>query len=93
LTVYQLPADAPQLNPVEGICSLIRRNLANTAFADPEHLIAAVRHELRAIQYRPHLITGRLTGTGLALSCDGGDVATALPSTLAWLTTSDGTAS
>lgn len=78
MTVYQLPGYAPQLNPVEGIWSLIRRNLANTAFAYPEHLIAAVRHELRAIQYRPHLITGCLTGTGLALSCDGGNLATAV---------------
>jgi len=68
LTVYQLPAYAPQLNPVEGIWSLIRRNLANTAFADPEHLIAAGRRELRAIQYRSWLVDGALAGTGLALS-------------------------
>jgi hypothetical protein len=27
LTVYQLPAYAPQLNPVEGISSLARRRL------------------------------------------------------------------
>lgn len=65
LTVYQLPAYAPQLNPVEGIWSLIRRNLANTAFTDPEHLIAAVRRELRAIQYRSWLVDGVLAGTGL----------------------------
>jgi transposase len=65
LTVYQLPAYAPQLNPVEGIWSLIRRNLANTAFADPEHLISAVRRELRTIQYRSWLIDGVLAGTGL----------------------------
>ena len=35
LTVVQLPAYAPQLNPVEGIWSLVRRDLANTAFAVP----------------------------------------------------------
>ena len=29
LTVYQLPAYSPDLNPVEGIWSLLRRNLAN----------------------------------------------------------------
>ncbi|MEV0907290.1 transposase [Streptomyces hokutonensis] len=42
LTVYQLPAYAPDLNPVEGIWSIPRRTtLANRAFADPEDLIAA----------------------------------------------------
>ncbi|WWQ61930.1 transposase [Streptomyces sp. Q6] len=66
LTVIQLPAYAPQLNPVEGIWSLVRRDLANTAFADPEHLFAAVRRNLREIQYRPGLINGALAGTGLA---------------------------
>lgn len=35
LTVVQPPAYAPQLNPVEGIWSLIRRALANTTFTDP----------------------------------------------------------
>jgi transposase len=44
LTVHQLPAYNPDLNPVEGIWSLLRRKLANTAFADPDRLIAAVRH-------------------------------------------------
>ncbi|MEY9932440.1 transposase [Catenulispora sp. GP43] len=68
LTVYQLPAYAPQLNPVEGIWSLIRRNLANTAFTDPEHLIAAVRRELPAVQYRSWLVDGVLVGTGLAVT-------------------------
>lgn len=69
LTVIQLPAYAPQLNPVEGIWSLIRRNLANMAFTDPEHLIATVRRELREIQYGPWLIDGVLAGTGLTLRC------------------------
>jgi transposase len=68
LTVIQLPAYAPELNPVEGIWSLIRRNLANSAFTDPEHLIATVRRELRAIQYRPRLVDGALAETRLALS-------------------------
>jgi transposase len=58
LTVIQLPAHTPQLNPVEGIWSLVRRDLANTAFTDPEHLIAAVRRSLRQIRYRPGLIDG-----------------------------------
>ncbi|WP_443062357.1 IS630 family transposase [Streptomyces sp. NBC_00457] len=66
LTVYQLPAYAPDLNPVEGIWSILRRTtLANRAFADPEDLIAAVRQGLRLLQYRSDALDGCLTGTGL----------------------------
>ncbi len=69
LTVYQLPAYAPDLNPVEGLWSLLRRGpLANTAFADADHLVRTVRRGLRQIQYRPALIDGCLTGTGLTIS-------------------------
>ena len=67
LTVVQLPSYSPDLNPVEAIWSLLRRKLANTAFTDPDHLTSAVRRGLREIQYRPHLIDGCLTATGLAL--------------------------
>lgn len=70
LTVYQLPPYSPDLNPVEGIWSLLRRKLANTAFTDPGHLIAAVRRGLREIQYQPKLIDGVLTETGLTLHPD-----------------------
>lgn len=42
LTVYQLPPYAPDLNPVEGIWSVLRRTtVANRAFADPDDLITA----------------------------------------------------
>jgi transposase len=68
LTVYQLPAYAPDLNPVEGVWSLIRRGpTANAAFTDPEHLVRTVRRALREIQCRPWLIDGCLAGTGLRL--------------------------
>ena len=68
LTVVQLPAYAPELNPVEGIWSLMRRGpLANAVFCDPGHLIRTVRRALREIQYRPWLIDGALAGTGLRL--------------------------
>lgn len=40
LTVYQLPPYAPDLNPVEGVWSLLRCGfLANVAFTDPCHLV------------------------------------------------------
>ncbi|MFD5235004.1 transposase [Streptomyces qaidamensis] len=69
ITCYFLPAHAPDLNPVEGIWSLLRRSSqANTAFTDPDHLISTLRHGLRQIQYRSNLITGCLAETGLTLT-------------------------
>ena len=69
LTIYQLPSYAPDLNPVEGIWSLLRRgHTANVAFTDPEHLERTLRHGLAQIQRRPHLIDGCLTETGLKLT-------------------------
>lgn len=69
LTIIQLPSYAPDLNPVEGVWSLLRRGpLANTAFSDDEHLERTLRRGLRHIQLRPDLIDGCLAGTGLTLT-------------------------
>ncbi|WP_371800429.1 transposase [Streptomyces sp. NBC_01707] len=69
LTVFQLPSYAPDLNPVEGIWSLLRRGpMANTAFTDPDHLTQTLRRGLRHIQLRPGLINGCLAGTGLTIT-------------------------
>ncbi|GGZ30874.1 hypothetical protein GCM10010300_86790 [Streptomyces olivaceoviridis] len=66
LTVYQLPAYAPDLNPVEAIWSIPRRTTtANRAFTDPNDLITAIRRGLRQLQYRNDLLDGCLIGTGL----------------------------
>jgi transposase len=66
LTIYYPPPYAPQLNPVEGIWSLLRRRCqANTAFTDPTHLMRALRRGLRQVQYRGDLIDGCLAATGL----------------------------
>ncbi|MEU8117006.1 transposase [Micromonospora sp. NPDC048947] len=68
LTIYYLPPYAPDLNPVEGIWSLLRRGwLSNVAFSTPDHLIQRIRHGLRHIQYRSHLIDGCLAETGLTI--------------------------
>lgn len=69
ITAYHLPPYAPDLNPVEGIRSVLRLTTqANTAFTDPDHLIRWLRHGLREIQYRSDFIDGCLTGTGLTLT-------------------------
>lgn len=69
LTIVQLPSYAPDLNPVEGVWSLLQHGPpANTAFTDDEHLERTLRRGLRHIQLRPDLIDGCLTGTGLTLT-------------------------
>src|SRR5690242_7514032 len=68
LRVFRLPAYAPDLNPVEGIWSVLKRGvLANLAVASFAHLVQVIRHGLKKIQYRPGLIEGCLAGTGLTL--------------------------
>ncbi|WP_455680038.1 transposase [Streptomyces celluloflavus] len=64
-----LPPYAPDLNPVESIWPLLRRTCqANTAFTDADHLIPALRHELRQLQYRSDIIDRSLAETGLKLT-------------------------
>ncbi|GCE02598.1 hypothetical protein EHYA_10375 [Embleya hyalina] len=68
LTVVQLPNYAPDLNPVEGIWSLVRHGFTgNVAFTDADHLVRTIGHALRHIQRRPHLIEGCLAETGLVI--------------------------
>ena len=68
LRVFRLPAYAPDLNPVEGIWSVLKGGvLANLAVASFGHLVQVIRHGLKKIQYRPGLIEGCLAGTGLVL--------------------------
>ena len=67
LRVYRLPAYAPDLNPAEGIWSLLKRAIANFAAADVASLVRIVKRKLKKIQYRPHLISGCLAKTGLTL--------------------------
>ncbi|MFH7596418.1 transposase [Streptomyces racemochromogenes] len=68
LTIHHLPPYAPDLNPVEGIWSLLRRGwLSNVAFSTPEHLVQRIRRGLRHIQYRSHPIDGCLAETGLTI--------------------------
>ena len=65
--IYRMPAYAPELNPAEGIWSLLKRAIANFAAADVDSLVRIVKRKLKKIQYRPRLIDGCLAGTGLVI--------------------------
>ena len=62
--MYRLPAYAPDLNPAEGIWSLLKRSTANFAAANLDGLVRIVKRKLQKIQYRPHLIDGCLAANG-----------------------------
>jgi DDE superfamily endonuclease len=68
LTVHQLPAYAPELNPVEGVWSSLKRSLANLTKQGIGQLTALVKTRLKRMQYRPGLIGGFLARTGLDLT-------------------------
>ena len=75
LRVFQLPSYAPDLNPVEGAWSVLKRGvLANLAVAGFGHLLQVTRRGLKKIQYRPGLIEGFLAETGLTLDEAGADI-------------------
>jgi transposase len=67
LRIYRLPAYTPDLNPVEGIWSLLKRSIANFAAAGQAALVRIIKRKLKKIQYRPHLINGCLAATGLTI--------------------------
>ena len=58
---------APDLNPAEGIWSLLKRSTTNFAAANLDGLVRIVKRKLQKIQYRPHLIDGCLAATGLRI--------------------------
>ncbi|MEU3189685.1 transposase [Streptomyces sp. NPDC006992] len=68
LTVFQLPTCAPDLNPQEGVRSMVERDLGNLAAADLSQITRAGKRRLKRIQYRPHLIGGCLAETGLTIN-------------------------
>ena len=75
LRVFQLPAYAPDLNPLEGIWSVLKRGmLANQAAASYARLLQVIRHSLQKIQRQPGLREGCLAGTGLTLDPGGTDI-------------------
>lgn len=65
LIVFQLPTYAPDLNPTEGIWSLVKRDLGNLEAADLGRITRAVKRKLRMLQCRPQVIDGCFAETGL----------------------------
>jgi len=68
LTVFQLPAYAPELNPVEPVWPNLKRSLANLTKHDINQLTALVKTRLRRMQYQPGLLEGFLAKPGLDLA-------------------------
>jgi len=65
LTVFGLPAYAPELNAVEGVWSSLKRSLANLAKHGVDQLCGLVKTRLKRMQYRRSLIHGSVAKTGL----------------------------
>ena len=70
LTVIQLPAYAPDLNPVESMWSNLKRSLGNLSARTVDELAATVKTRLKRMQYRPELTDGFLAQTGLSLEAE-----------------------
>lgn len=68
LSVVYLPPYTPQLNPVEGIWSLLKRSMGNHAALTLDQLTTAVKHRLKKLPYRPDLIDAALQHTGLDIT-------------------------
>jgi DDE superfamily endonuclease len=65
LSVYRLPAYAPELNPAEGLWSNLKRSPANLSKQSLDQLTALIKTRLRRMQYRPGLIDGFIARTAL----------------------------
>jgi transposase len=68
LTICQLPAYAPELNPAEAVWSHLKRSLASLAKRNLAQLTALVKTRLKRMQYRPGLLEGFLASTRLDLT-------------------------
>ncbi|MFF3518421.1 transposase [Streptomyces sp. NPDC002573] len=67
LTVFALPAYAPELNAVEYLWAQVKRSLGNLSSVALDRLAALVRNRLKRLQYRPDILDGFVAGTGLSL--------------------------
>ncbi|MBB5956899.1 putative transposase [Saccharothrix tamanrassetensis] len=65
LHVVQLPAYAPDLNPVEAAWSHLKRGLSNLAPLSLTDMLPVLRRRLHRLQRRPDLLDSFLAHTGL----------------------------
>ncbi|MEO3807168.1 transposase [Nonomuraea sp. B1E8] len=70
LTVFYLPAYAPELNPTEGVWAHLKRSLGNLAPATLDQLAALIRSRLKRMQYRPALLEAFIAHTALTLTSE-----------------------
>jgi putative transposase len=68
LTVFRLPAYAPDLNPAEGVWANLKNDLGNLAACTVDALADLTRTRLKKMQYRPDLLDGFIAETGLILA-------------------------
>lgn len=65
LLVYRFPAYAPELNPAEGVWSNLRTKLFNFTVHGIDELAGLIKSRLKSLQYRPDLLNGFISETGL----------------------------
>jgi len=65
LTVFRLPAYAPDLNPAEGVWANLKNDLGNLAACTVDALADLTRTRMKKMQYRPDLLDGFIAETGL----------------------------
>jgi transposase len=65
LEIVQLPAYAPELNPVELLWKIVKDEIANRAFRSINELGEAIAAVLGRARKCPDLLDGFLCGTGL----------------------------
>ncbi|OLT26670.1 hypothetical protein BJF79_43260 [Actinomadura sp. CNU-125] len=68
LTVFYLPAYAPEPNPAETVWSLLKRSMVNFLATDLDDLAGMIKHRLEVIQHHPGVIDGCLAHTGLTFT-------------------------
>jgi putative transposase len=65
--VFLLPTYASDLNPVEGVWSLLKKSLADLAKRTIDQLATIIKSRLDRMRHRPDLITSLVAKTGLDL--------------------------
>jgi hypothetical protein len=65
LTVFRLPAYAPDLNPAEGMWANLENDLGNLAACTVDALADLTRTRLEKMQYRHDFLDGFIAETGL----------------------------